>query len=234
VSWYGGGKTGTVFAFATTLIILGIHIFLGLQYAHTYELVLSTISRFCAYVLLSLLVVNFRALLNVEVVAASTDALTGVLNVRAFHLELANEILRSIRYKHTFSLAYIDIDNFKKINDTLGHAVGDELLLAVANCLETSLRKTDSVARVGGDEFTVLLPEAEQGEAKDAFFKVGKNLEKIMKNRNWQVSFSIGIVTFEKLPHDINEAMSIADELMYSVKNNEKNDIAYQLWKGKA
>jgi GGDEF domain-containing protein len=76
-----------------------------------------------------------------------------------------------------------------------------------------------------------LLPETEQSEAKIALLKTEEHLKERMRNKNWSVSFSIGLVTFETLPDDVHEAIKIADNLMYSVKKNKKNDIAYKVWR---
>lgn len=165
--------------------------------------------------------------------AADTDKLTDILNSRGFYTELTNELLRSVRYRHPFSLAYIDVDNFKSINDSKGHAEGDKLLIEVAQCLKVSLRITDSVARLGGDEFACLFPETGQKASKSAFAKASKALDRRMKCYHWPVSFSVGLVTFERIPTDIKEAMRIADDLMYTVKNADKNNISYQVWHGK-
>ena len=186
-----------------------------------------------AYSLLAILITNFRSVHRVEELAAGTDALTKMLNSRGFYVELANELLRSIRYEHIFSLAYIDIDNFKHINDSLGHSTGDKLLIEVAECLTSSLRETDTVARLGGDEFVCLLPETEPEMAKKAFSKVKERLSNSMKSHNWSVSFSVGMVTFETPPDYIKEAVAIADELMYCVKNNKKDNIAFKVWNSK-
>ena len=166
-----------------------------------------------------------------EEIAADTDQLTGINNSRRFYAELANEILRSKRYGHIFSLAYIDVDNFKQINDTLGHPVGDKLLIEISECLLKSLRATDIVSRIGGDEFICLLPEAEQVNAKAAMLKAENILNDSMKKHGWNVSFSIGVITFETLPDDTLEAVKLADDLMYKVKNNSKNAIAYSVWR---
>ena len=107
------------------------------------------------------------------------------------------------------------------------------MLVEVANCLRSQLRKSDTVARLGGDEYACLLPETEQDSAKKAFLKVRNFLQHRMSEKNWPVSFSIGLVTFETPPEDIKEAMKVADELMYSVKNKQKNNIAYKVWHGK-
>lgn len=151
-------------------------------------------------------------------------------NPRGFYAELANELLRPIRYHRVFSLAYIDIDDFKCINDTLGHATGDKVLVAVAECLRSSLRATDAVARLGGDEFACLMPETETEAALETFSKVRAKLSRRMKLQGWPLTFSIGMVTFERPPEDIKAAIAIADELMYGVKKGEKDNVAYRVW----
>ena len=166
---------------------------------------------------------------RVEVVAADTDNLTGLHNPRSFYVELANELLRSKRFKRIFSLAYMDVDNFKNINDSLGHSIGDELLVEVAKCLKSSLRATDTISRLGGDEFVCLLPETEDKDVKNLFSKVKKLLSERMQSHSWPVGFSVGVVTFETLPADVKQAISVADDLMYSVKKDNKNNTVYKV-----
>jgi len=232
LSWYGGKSAGFTLAaliVSTTLLIDTV----ALVYPfYSLDTVIHVVSRIIAYFLTAVLVINFRNVHNEEFAMASTDNLTGLLNSRSFSVELANEIFRSIRYKHIFSLSYIDIDNFKEVNDTFGHQEGDKLLNVVSKCLTSSLRKTDIIARLGGDEFAVIFPETGQQEVKKAFAKAKKSLDNRMKSKKWNVTFSVGIVTFEHLPVDVKEAINIADELMYSVKNHKKNDVAFQVWQG--
>lgn len=233
LSWYGSKTTGillAVFIVSITLFINGITV--G-SFVFSLEYSLYIFLRLMTYILASILITNFRSVHNAEFIMASTDNLTGLSNSRSFYIDLANEILRSIRYKHVFSLAYIDIDNFKKINDSIGHWKGDELLISVARCLVSSLRKTDIIARLGGDEFAIIFPETSQEEVKSAFAKASEELEHKMRKKGWKVSFSVGIVTFETLPTDIKEAIKVADELMYTVKNNRKNDVAFKVWLGR-
>lgn len=97
----------------------------------------------------------------------------------------------------------------------------------------SSLRATDVIARLGGDEYACLLPETKQEEAKSAFLKASDLLNERMKKHKWEVSFSIGVVTFENLPEDIKEAIDITDKLMYSVKNVDKDNVAYQVYQAK-
>ncbi|MCW8930909.1 MAG: GGDEF domain-containing protein [Gammaproteobacteria bacterium] len=232
-SWYGSKRAGLLLAIFSTLTWIISREIVNTDSFNLQLVIYSGISNLVAYSLLAILITNFRNVHRVEKLAADTDALTSLHNSRGFYVELANELLRSIRYGHKFSLAYIDIDNFKHINDSLGHSTGDKLLVEVAQCLKSSLRETDTVARLGGDEFVCLLPETEPEMSKKTFLKVSDMLSKVMQSHNWSVSFSIGLVTFETPPDDTKEAVAIADELMYCVKNNKKDNIAFRIWNGK-
>lgn len=231
-SWYGSKKTGILLALNSAVLLTALKApsvqyewIIWVSYGLPMAIGLST---------LAILVTNFRGVHQVESEAADTDYLTGLKNARGFYGKMANELLRASRYEHRFSLVYLDIDNFKAINDSLGHAEGDRLLVAVANCLARSLRATDTIARLGGDEFACLLPETEPDEAKTAVLKCRTALDDYMNLRAWPVSFSVGLVTFAAVPNSINEAMRVADELMYTVKHGKKNDIAFEVWRGKS
>jgi diguanylate cyclase (GGDEF)-like protein len=137
------------------------------------------------------------------------------------------EIDRSKRYQHPLTIAFIDIDNFKSINDQFGHLAGDKVLETVASTMKQHLRKTDVVARVGGDEFAILLPEADTNVAQTAISKMQHGLINEMQINHWLVTFSIGVLTFTIPPVSVDEAINIADKLMYSVKNSGKNNISY-------
>jgi len=230
-SWYGSRTTGVLSALLSTMVFVAIDAASSRRSFTDEELLLFAAPYLFAYLLLAMLIINFRSVHRVEAHAADTDSLTGVHSARSFYAELANEILRSRRYDHVFSLAYIDVDDFKKINDSLGHSAGDRLLKTVADGLVSSLRGTDVVARLGGDEYVCLLPETNEEEARSAFIKAAAVLKKRMNDNRWDVGFSIGVVTFENLPDNIKEAIDIADKLMYSVKNANKNSIAYQVYR---
>lgn len=233
LSWYGNRKAGILLSVFIVSLTLFINLVVLSSVTFSLEYSIYAFLRLVTYILSSVLIINFRSVHNAEFVMASTDSLTGLLNHRSFYLDLANEIIRSIRYKHVFSLAYLDIDNFKNINDSIGHYKGDELLISVAKCLLSSLRKTDIIARLGGDEFAIIFPETSQEEVKSAFAKASEELKNKMLKKGWDVSFSVGIVTFETLPADIKEAIKVADDLMYTVKNNKKNDVAFKVWQAK-
>ncbi len=229
-SWYGSKKTGLLMAVFSILALIFIEVFISPTRQVTYHLFIYTLPYLFTYPILAILITDFRNVYRVEAKAADTDILTGLHSLRSFYAEVANELHRSERYDHVFTLAYIDIDDFKNINDSYGHAEGDDLLTEVADCLVSSLRSTDIVARLGGDEYACLLPETTQEEARHAFDKTVKVLKNRMRRHKWPVSFSIGVVTFVTLPADVSEAIDAADRLMYSVKNQHKDNIAYHTY----
>ncbi len=163
---------------------------------------------------------------------ARTDALTGLANRRAFYEALRAERSRASRYGRPITLAYVDLDNFKRVNDTLGHAIGDELLVCVADLLRSNLRMSDSVGRLGGDEFALLLPETGPQHAEGLLKKLAAVLNAAMQAQKWPVTFSIGAAAFLDNPPPMEEMIRTADELMYSVKKSGKNRVSVALMGG--
>jgi diguanylate cyclase (GGDEF)-like protein/PAS domain S-box-containing protein len=163
---------------------------------------------------------------------ARTDMLTGLANRRAFYEALQIERARSARYGRPVTLVYLDLDNFKRVNDTLGHAVGDELLACVADLLRRTLRASDTVGRLGGDEFAVLLPETNAQAAEVLLQKLSSVLADTMRAKQWPVTFSMGAAAFLDNPASVEEMIRTADELMYSVKKSGKNRISVALMGG--
>src|SRR5262249_14533035 len=152
-----------------------------------------------------------------------TDYLTGLANGRGFHELVQKEIYRCKRTCRSFSLAYLDIDNFKSINDTLGHNAGDAVLRLVGHTLQKSTRKSDSVARIGGDEFMILLCGAEQQSAAAAMAKIEEALRTELSRGRWPVTLTIGVATFRHPPDTVEAAVQQADDLMYEGKQRGKN-----------
>jgi diguanylate cyclase (GGDEF)-like protein len=156
---------------------------------------------------------------------AGTDQQTGVANTRAFQ-ELADaEVERSQRYGLTLSLAYLDVDDFKTINDTLGHAAGDHVLLEVSHVMRSMVRSVDTVARVGGDEFAILMPETKADAARAVIERVRLEFARLTVADGRPVHFSIGLVTFLRPPGTVAELTRAADELMYRAKNGGKDHV---------
>jgi diguanylate cyclase (GGDEF)-like protein len=162
---------------------------------------------------------------------AREDFLTKASNGRAFYNYANIEMSRIARYNSPLTLVYLDIDNFKEINDSYGHPEGDRLLVRFVGAIRANIRLTDAVARLGGDEFAILLPEMGAGSAESFVAHIRQAIEKEMKATGGPVTFSAGVVTFEKPPHDPGEMIKIADNLMYEVKKSGKDSIKYMVYR---
>jgi diguanylate cyclase (GGDEF)-like protein len=122
-------------------------------------------------------------------------------------------------------MAYMDLDNFKAINDNFGHDAGDEALTLTAGLLKEGLRSTDTIARMGGDEFVIMLPEGEPEGSALVLFKLRATFLDAMKENGWPVTVSIGMVTFMSTPDSVDDMLKEADALMYSVKSEGKDNV---------
>ena len=159
---------------------------------------------------------------------AQQDALTGVYNRLYFDQHLKNSIELAEKFKYKIALFFIDLDGFKLLNDTLGHDAGDFILKAVASDLNQTIRDTDIVARIGGDEFVVVMsPLGNESKKKDF---VPRLLEVIgqtrtFKNKEIKVGSSIGVAIYPDDASTADHLMKCADEAMYSVKKSGRNDV---------
>ena len=157
---------------------------------------------------------------------ASHDPLTGLYNRRRFSEELNHALAASHRYNHTGAILFFDLDDFKDINDTSGHHVGDMLLKQIATVLKNCIRESDTIARLGGDEFALLTLESTEEEATQTADRICKSLAKVTvkgENRIHRVSSSIGIVLFPKHGGNIDELLANADIAMYQAKEAGRN-----------
>ncbi|MBF0558164.1 MAG: GGDEF domain-containing protein [Nitrospirae bacterium] len=200
----------------------------GLMYSNTPILLWNIVSMAIFFVIFAYAITIAKDIYHDEKSLARQDALTGIANRNAF-IEMGGlELERCKRYEHPITVAYIDCDNFKTINDTLGHQTGDMLLQVVADTLKNNVRTSDIVSRIGGDEFAVIMPETEEVPSGIAFKKIQNALLHNMLKNKWDVTFSIGIATFESPPKSLDELISKADTLMYDVKKNGKNMIRHE------
>ena len=161
---------------------------------------------------------------------AREDSLTGVANRRAFFEALRGLVDLAMRRASAWTLVYIDVDDFKRVNDRLGHRVGDEVLRAMGGSLRAATRRTDVIARLGGDEFAVLMPETDARQAEMAVQKLQALLDSGMEKGRWPVTFSIGVTTFLSVPPSPDAALAAADAQMYEVKRGRKAAVSFGVW----
>ena len=126
-------------------------------------------------------------------------------------------------------LAYLDLDDFKKVNDTAGHDEGDRVLAAVGDVLRRHTRKSDLVARLGGDEFVLLLMNTDRSGALGTLERIRDALRKVIEERSWPITVSVGALSFLEAPATIDEAMQAADALMYRAKSEGKNRVCAEI-----
>ncbi len=221
-AWCVGRKIGYLLSFACSLGWLAVEIKAGQFSNANFAMYWNDAIKLSLFILTTTVISALKDALERENVLARTDHLTGMPNRRSYYEMVAGEMRRNLRYYDPFTIAYLDIDNFKKVNDTKGHAEGDRLLKQVATVLSKSVREIDTIARLGGDEFALLLPETD-GEAADIVADKIQQQLKINVEKNWPVTFSIGLVTYLKSPATIDEVIGRADRLMYAAKAASKD-----------
>ncbi len=227
-AWFLGRKTGYFLSCVSALSWLVAEMVSRHYYKLDLAMYWNDFMELMLFLLTSLVVSALKGALEREKEISRTDLLTGLPNRRHFFELVSGEIRRNHRYDEPFSIAYLDIDNFKTVNDSRGHGEGDKLLQLVAATISAAIRETDTVARLGGDEFALLLPEAAGESALTAAAKVQQQLKNEVENC-WPVTFSIGLVTYLKSPASIDEVIGRADRLMYEVKYETKNALRWNV-----
>jgi diguanylate cyclase (GGDEF)-like protein len=195
------------------------------NYSHISIWVINFVTQGGAFVVVGLLVAKLNDAFKREHDLSRTDPLTGLCNTRCFYENASTVLSLCHRNMRAITLAYIDLDNFKHANDTHGHLHGDELLRSVAKIFNENLRASDVVARIGGDEFVILLPETGADDARSTLDKIRHCLAQMPQFQACSVTASIGAVSYSQAPADIGPLVQSADEIMYKVKNMNKNNV---------
>lgn len=228
VSWFAKKRYAVIISVLSAAAWLLADLASGHIYSHFAIPVWNSATRLGFFLITAFSLSAIKKLLEKEQIFARIDFLTGAPNSRAFNEIAKAEIDRSVRFSHPFAIAYIDVDNFKQVNDTFGHSQGDNLLKLIAETIKRNIRSVDMVSRLGGDEFAILFPETNEKNAKAAISKVQTELLAAAKDDNWPVTFSIGVVTCYKICN-LDELLKEADNLMYTVKQSGKNRIEYKI-----
>jgi diguanylate cyclase (GGDEF)-like protein len=230
VTWAVSRRAGLLLSVLSALILLAAERAAGQIYSHPIIYFWNTLIRASFFVIITYLVAELHRAQHEAHLAARTDYVTGVVNARYFTELLQMEVERIRRYPHPITVVFIDVDNFKRVNDLFGHKMGDEVLRVIADELKAQLRSTDCIARLGGDEFALLLPSARQTDAESVVSKVHTHLREEMLRRNLPITFSMGAVTCIVPPYSAEQIINMADELMYEVKNSTKDGVRFTTW----
>jgi len=225
-AWYGGRHIGTAIAVVSAAVWFMADVGLGHAYTHPAIPVWNALVRLGIFLIVSALLGALQARLTAAQSLALHDPLTGLLNSRGFAQRVEYTVALARREVAPFTVAYLDLDNFKQINDEHGHGAGDRLLQAVAKALKEGMRESDAVARLGGDEFAVLLPDTDAAGAQVLVSKLWRAVQLAVAGS--AAGCSIGVVTFTQPPMGAELVIRAADRLMYEVKNRGKNAIAHR------
>lgn len=226
-AWYGGYKAGILIALLSAIAWLQADLVTN-NYTHFWSLYWNTGVRFKFLLIVTFLLTSLRAAYERERQLARLDSLTQVYNRRFFMEALAMEMSRARRYCYPITLVYLDVDNFKAVNDQRGHSAGDRLLKKIADRIRDALRVSDLVARLGGDEFVILLPHTDAAGAKAVLPRLHQTLLGLNPFESCAIGFSMGAVTFTTLPDSVDALIMQADQLMYKVKRSGKNGLEYR------
>lgn len=225
-AWYLGRAGALAAAALATTAWAGSNWAAGLQFAHPGVWLVNLLAQAVSFVVVALLIAGVRGALDRVTELSLTDALTSLPNARAFRQQAEQTLALAKRYEHPITLAFIDLDDFKAVNDTLGHQGGDRLLREVAEQVRQSVRAGDLPARLGGDEFVVLLPETGPEGARKMLDRLHARLGEALGRSPWRVTASVGAVSFAAPEGQIDDLVREADLRMYRAKAAGKN----RLW----
>lgn len=222
-AWYGGWIPGVQYAVFSAAAWFLADAYSAHQYSHNLIPIWNGVVRFGFFLLCALLIARLRAIGEMERQLAYTDSGTGVANARTFYRALRIEAERARRTGKPLTLLFVDLDDFKVINDRYGHVVGDQVLRDLATRLQQTIRLTDLLARVGGDEFAIILPDADETKAERVVQRL-LTVECSPLEGEKPVRFTCGRATFTEILDDIPAMVRKADEAMYALKARRRRE----------
>jgi diguanylate cyclase (GGDEF)-like protein len=231
-TWVSGRDMGLLLSILSACAWYVADVLSGQIYSSPLIYLWNTGIRLGFFAVVAYLLAALHEALEQERNLSRTDHLTGAANTRAFLETIQSEINRFERYQHPFTVVYIDLDNFKAVNDRYGHLAGDKALHSIVTEIRKRLRKSDMVGRLGGDEFGLFLPETGQDASQAVVKKIRTGILESMQLRKLPVTASLGVVTCQAIPKSPEVLIKMADELMYSIKNHGKDGIGYSVFEG--
>jgi diguanylate cyclase (GGDEF)-like protein len=228
-AWYAGRRAGILIAALAAAVAAACIMSAAYLVAHPWIAAWKVLLRLGFMLVVAQLIDSLHSKIQALEVLARTDPHTGLCNRRGFleHLQCGLDL--AAREELTVTLVYVDLDDFKGLNDRQGHRAGDRALRRVAGVLQGAIRRTDVAARLGGDEFALLLMGADTVGARKIVATLRERLAQAFAGDDQPLSCSIGCVTFQRPPADADAAISAADTLMYRVKHRGKDGVAYQI-----
>lgn len=222
-AWYCNRNLTYAVAVLAAVVWLAVEYATNEPYTQQWILIWNAAARLVFFAVVATLFRQLRSEFAVHEQLARTDHLTGLLNRTGF-MERADALVNSAsRYEQALTVGFIDLDQFKNVNDTFGHSHGDEILEAVGATIRNSSRESDIAARLGGDEFAILLPNTNLPGARVFFGKLHEQLMIEMRRDGApDLGVSIGAAVFERGPPHLDEALRLADQLMYRAKKSRR------------
>jgi len=223
-AWHDGLGWGISFALATALLRFGVGIDQMPLETPLQVLILNEVAYLAVVGVAIAGLSQLRRTQSQLQLLATHDPLTTVLNARAFASQVAQELGRNRRYGRPLALVYLDLDDFKKVNDAHGHATGDAVLRLVADAMRSAVRQADVVGRLGGDEFGVLMPETDGTVAHAVANRLAGGIRTVFRGTP-SVTASIGVVAVSGTEAGSDELLRKADQAMYEAKRAGKDRV---------
>lgn len=224
VTWKMGSRYGFLFSGLGSLTYILSHMLVSPENLDHKILYWNSVMSFFILVGISLIISLLKETMQ-EALLARVDNLTGVANGRALEEVAENEIRKAQRYLRPMTFVYLDLDNFKAVNDAMGHTTGNLVLRTVAQTIKKHIRGSDMVGRIGGDEFAILLPETDDRMAGKILQRLKEAVSEVMTEMRLPVTLSMGAVTFKSPPASVDEMYRTGDTLMYQAKQLGKDKI---------
>lgn len=227
--WLLGMRAAVVLSFVSSILWIVDDIFSPPEPIPYLAKYWQALTRFAVFVVFAYVLNRLHRAMRREYQLSHYDELTGLSNRASLFEGGPRDLARCRRNREPLTAIFIDLDQFKNVNDRYGHAAGDRVLQTVANCVRSNTRDSDLAARIGGDEFVVLAAEMDFECARRFIWRMQAKLREAMTHGGWPVTFSIGAATYNVPPASIDEVIKTADDLMYAVKRGQKDSIKHQL-----
>ena len=231
-AWYSGRRAGIAIAVLSCVSLYTADAAAGHLYSRPEIPFWNMLITFGFFVIIASLLTLVRRSLSDQQHLARIDGLTGLFCRRIFDARLEHDLALARRRKGILAVAYIDVDDFKAVNDRYGHVGGDRVLKEISKVLKDSIREADTAARIGGDEFALVLPDTDARGAHQIVSEIVRKLHDAFAARNWQVTCSIGVVTILDSAVSPESAMGAADKVMYEAKAKGKDAVEFSVFDG--